>query len=110
MFPTRNTRANRAVIECCQPGAGHVLEGIHTLHERRQQHALYQPVVVLEAAQTFGDLLVLFGSLLIDFKVDLVLLLQHRQQFVLIEILGVLEIHLHHVGKRIVTVVSDHVP
>ena len=56
-----------------------------------------------------GDLRVRLGPLPVHLQVDLVLLLQHRQQLVLVELLGVLEVHPHHVGERLVAV-GHHVP
>ena len=49
------------------------------------------------------------GPLPVHLQVDLVLLLQHRPELVLVEPLGVLEVDPHHVGERLVAV-GHHVP
>ena len=56
-----------------------------------------------------GDLVAFRRPLPVHLQVDLMLLLQHRAELVLVELLGVLEVHPHHVGERLVAV-GHHVP
>ncbi len=92
------------VVESGQPGAGHVLERIHPMHQGRQQQALDETVVVLKALQLLGNIVVRLGPFPVHLQIDFMLLLQHGQELRLVELLGVFKVDPHHVGERFVAV------
>ena len=110
MLPARNAGADRAVVQGGQPHAGHVLERLDPVHQGGQQQALDEPVVVLEAlaaaAATSGSVLARSRS---TSRSIWCCCSSIGQQLVLVELLGVLEVHPHHVGERLVAV-GHHVP
>jgi len=98
-------RAHRAVVEGAETRGGQASQHLHPFRERREEQRLQQPVVIAEP----GDSCPVGNRPGLDIaRGDAAGVFQHREQFLPVELLGVVEAHAHGLGKRLVAP-GDHI-
>ena len=101
-LPARNRRGHAPVIQSGKTLGVESLQNLHLGHQRREQQGLYKPIV---RPKSTGLRIVIIERFELLFS-DVVIAFEHRPEFSIIEILRILEVNAHSIGKGLVVVID----
>src|SRR5882672_3322656 len=97
------------MVQRCQASGGKILEGLYLWHQGSQEKCLEEAVIVVEALETLCQFWGSVGGRPVVFQMHLVLFLEHRPQFVMIQALSIFEVDSQDITEGLLAM-RDSVP